>query len=172
MSFVWTLIDAFLFTEIIIVLLLVLPIASPTKWNRFFKSKILAMLAQQAQIYIFVIIGVLVLFILEAIKEMTKFSREEIGEEAQLDLKMQHSMRLFRAQRNFYISGFAIFLVLIIKRLVTLISQQAHLLAQSEAALKQAESASAAVRNIMDENSEVEKSKEDMCLSKNQLKYF
>ncbi|XP_037818093.1 B-cell receptor-associated protein 31 isoform X1 [Lucilia sericata] len=160
MSFVWTLIDAFLFTEIVIVLLLVLPVASATRWNRFFKSKFLAMLAQQAQIYIFILIGVLVLFLLEAIREMTKFSKQELGEEAQLDMKMQHSMRLFRAQRNFYISGFAIFLVLVIKRLVSLISQQAQLLAQSEASLKQAQSASTAVRNIMSENTKVEKAKE------------
>lgn len=160
MSFVWTLIDAFLFTEIIIVLLLVLPVASPTRWNRFFKSKFLAMLAKQAQLYIFILIGVLVLFLLEAIREMAKYSKEELSEDAQLDLKMQHSMRLFRAQRNFYISGFAIFLVLIIKRLVTLISQQAQLIAQSEASLKQAKSASAAVRTMMNENTEVEKAKE------------
>ncbi|KAI8126255.1 B-cell receptor-associated protein 31 [Lucilia cuprina] len=160
MSFVWTLIDAFLFTEIVIVLLLVLPVASATRWNRFFKSKFLAMLAQQAQIYIFILIGVLVLFLLEAIREITKFSKQELGEEAQLDMKMQHSMRLFRAQRNFYISGFAIFLVLVIKRLISLISQQAQLLAQSEASLKQAQSASTAVRNIMNENTKVEKAKE------------
>lgn len=160
MSFIWTLIDAFLFTEIIVVLLLVLPVASPTRWNRFFKSKFLAMLAQQAQLYIFMLIGVLVLFLLEAIREMAKYSKEELSEDAQLDLKMQHSMRLFRAQRNFYISGFAIFLVLIIKRLVTLISQQAQLIAQSEASMKQAKSATAAARSMMNENTEVEKAKE------------
>lgn len=160
MSFIWTLIDAFLFTEIIVVLLLVLPVASPTRWNRFFKSKFLAMLAQQAQLYIFMLIGVLVLFLLEAVREMAKYSKEELSEDAQLDLKMQHSMRLFRAQRNFYISGFAIFLVLIIKRLVTLISQQAQLIAQSEASMKQAKSATAAARSMMNENTEVEKAKE------------
>merc|ERR1719347_1821216 len=33
---------------------------------------------------------------------------------------MQMHMRLFRAQRNFYIAGFALFLCLVIKRLVEL----------------------------------------------------
>lgn len=39
----------------------------------------------------------------------------EAGEHAHqhLDAEMQGSMRLFRAQRNFYISGFALFLSLV-----------------------------------------------------------
>lgn len=62
---------------------------------------------------------------------------------------MQHSMRLFRAQRNFYISGFAIFLCMVIRRLVSLITTQAQLLAQSEASMKQAQSATTAARSLM-----------------------
>lgn len=69
--------------------------------------------------------------------------------EAHLQLELQHSMRLFRAQRNFYISGFSIFLTLVIRRLVILISAQAQLLAQSEASLRQAQSASTAARSLL-----------------------
>lgn len=159
MSLVWTLIAGFLYAEIAFVLLLVLPIASPYKWNRFFKSKFLAMLAQQAHLYFFLIMGVLVLFLLDAIREMRKYSHHDHSSDVHLNVEMQHSMRLFRAQRNFYISGFAIFLVLVIRRLVTLISAQANLLAQSEASLKQAQSASAAVKSLMAEKS-TEKAKE------------
>lgn len=64
-------------------------------------------------------------------------------------LETQHSMRLFRAQRNFYISGFSIFLVLVIRRLVILISAQAQLLAQSEASMRQAQSATTAARSLL-----------------------
>lgn len=159
MSLVWTLIAGFLYAEIAVVLLLVLPIASPYKWNRFFKSKFLAMLAKQAHLYFFLIMGVLVLFLLDAIREMRKYSHHDHHTDAHLNVEMQHSMRLFRAQRNFYISGFSIFLVLVIRRLVTLISTQANLLAQSEASLKQAQSASAAVKSLMTEKS-TEKAKE------------
>ena len=67
---------------------------------------------------------------------------------------MQGNMRLFRAQRNFYISGFALFLSLVIRRLVTLISSQAALLAQSEAALRQAQSASTAARSLLAQKGE------------------
>jgi B-cell receptor-associated protein 31 len=100
-------------------------------------------------------LGVLVIFLLEAIREMRKYSSVE--EETTLNLGMQHSMRLFRAQRNFYISGFAIFLALVIRRLIILISEQAQLIANSEASMKQAQSATQAARNLMtDKKPEVE----------------
>ena len=159
MSLVWTLIASFLYAEIFVVLLLVLPVASPYKWNRFFKSKFLAMLQAQAHMYFFLILGVLVLFLLEAIREMRKYSTHETSSDVHLNVEMQHSMRLFRAQRNFYISGFSIFLVLVIRRLVTLISAQANLLAQSEASMKQAQSATAAARSLLQEQN-TEKAKE------------
>lgn len=63
-------------------------------------------------------------------------------------------MRLFRAQRNFYISGFALFLSLVIRRLVLLISTQATLLAQSEAAMRQAESATTTARSLLSQKGE------------------
>lgn len=157
MSLIWTLIATFLYAEIAIVLLLVLPVASPYRWQKFFKSRFLAMLGRQAQMYFYLLLGVLTLFILEAIREMRKYSHHEHDGEVHLNVEMQHSMRLFRAQRNFYISGFSIFLVLVIRRLVTLISAQASLLAQSEASLKQAKSASDAARSLMKQSTETGK---------------
>lgn len=58
-------------------------------------------------------------------------------------------MKLFRAQRNFYISGFALFLSLVIRRLCSLISSLAHMEAQSEAAMKQAASATSTARDLL-----------------------
>lgn len=58
-------------------------------------------------------------------------------------------MRLFRAQRNFYISGFALFLSLVIRRLCSLISSLASMQATSEAALKQAASATTTAKNLL-----------------------
>merc|ERR1719323_2658802 len=66
-----------------------------------------------------------------------------------LDAQMQMHMRLFRAHRNFYIAGFALFLCLVIKRLVSLISANAGLQAEKDAAMKQAESASRAAETFM-----------------------
>lgn len=75
MSLVWTIIATFLYVEIGIVLLFVLPIASPSRWQRFFKSRFLEMISRQASIYFYLLLGVLLLFLLEAIREMRKYSQ-------------------------------------------------------------------------------------------------
>lgn len=61
---------------------------------------------------------------------------------------------MFRAQRNFYISGFALFLSLVIRRLVILISDQANLQAQSEASMRQAQSATTAAKSLLAQKGE------------------
>jgi B-cell receptor-associated protein 31 len=154
MSLQWTIIATFLYVEIGVVLLLVLPVASPKRWNKVFKSRFLKALSSQASMYFFILLAILVLFFLDAVREMRKYSSPETTEatHAHLDAEMQVNMRLFRAQRNFYISGFALFLSLVIRRLVILISQQASLLAHSEAAMRQAESATATAESLLAQN--------------------
>lgn len=150
MSLQWTLIAGFLYAEIFVVLLLVLPIASPRRWQKLFKSRFLQAVTNQASWYFALILFILVLFLCDAIREMRKYSSaEEADKHAHLDAEMQVNMRLFRAQRNFYISGFSLFLSLVIRRLIILISDQAVLLAQSEAALKQAQSATSTAKELM-----------------------
>lgn len=149
MSLQWTIIATFLYAEIAIVCLLALPIASPSKWQKLFRSKFLAYISGQASIYFVILIGVLVLCLLDAIREMQKYSNVESTDHQHLDAEMQGNMRLFRAQRNFYISGFALFLLVVIRRLVQLISELATLLAQSEANFRQAQSASVAARSLL-----------------------
>merc|ERR1739838_642131 len=98
-------------------------------------------------------VAILILFFLDAIREMQKYSAEETQQKvvgmSHLDTQMQMHMRLFRAQRDFYIAGFALFLCLVIKRLVGLISANAGLQAEKDAAMKQAESASRAAETFM-----------------------
>lgn len=134
MSLQWTLIACFLYLEIAVVLLLVLPIASPRRWNTFFKSRFLQGLTNQAGFYFMLLLAILVLFLLDAIREMRKYSNtgkntwkyrvelviyklfsflEHHDGHTHLNMEMQEHMRLFRAQRNFYISGFALFLSLV-----------------------------------------------------------
>ena len=76
-------------------------------------------------------------------------SREAEMEHGHLDSELQFSMKLFRAQRNFYVSGFALFLCLVIRRLVLLIQTQAQLIADKEASIQQAKSASNAAQSLM-----------------------
>ncbi|KYN10174.1 PREDICTED: B-cell receptor-associated protein 31 [Trachymyrmex cornetzi] len=163
MSLQWTLIAGFLYIEVAIVLLLVLPVASPTRWQKFFKSRFLQSLNNQASIYFVVLLGVLVLFLLDAIREMRKYSTslDHTDHHHQLNVEMQENMRLFRAQRNFYISGFALFLSLVIRRLVILISAQASLLAQNEAAMRQAQSATTTARSLLSQRTIGESAQND-----------
>ncbi|TGZ45672.1 B-cell receptor-associated protein 31-like [Temnothorax longispinosus] len=163
MSLQWTLIAGFLYIEVFLVLLLVLPVASPTRWQKLFKSRFLQSINNQASIYFVVLLGVLVLFLLDAIREMRKYSgsMDHADHHHQLNLEMQENMRLFRAQRNFYISGFALFLSLVIRRLVILISTQASLLAQNEAAMRQAQSATTTARSLLSQRTTGESAQND-----------
>ncbi|CAB3244934.1 unnamed protein product [Arctia plantaginis] len=52
---------------------------------------------------------------------------------------MKGNVKLFRAQRNFYITGFAIFLAFVIRRLVTMLIIQDELSMKAEKIIKEAE---------------------------------
>jgi len=149
MSLQWGIVAGFLYFEIAVVVLLLLPFISPQRWLKIFRSRILHSLGAQTQLYFYGLFGLLALLFLDAIREMRKYSNEDYDLNVNPKAEMQAHLKLFRAQRNFYISGFALFFSLIIRKLVTLISIQASLLAQNEAALKQASSASDAARRLM-----------------------
>ncbi|KAJ1527712.1 hypothetical protein ONE63_007671 [Megalurothrips usitatus] len=153
MSLQWSLIAGFLYTELVVVVLLLLPGISPSRWQKVFRSRFLKALSNQASVYFTVLLGVLFLFLLDALREMRKYSGDPANTKHEshqhLDAEMQTNMRLFRAQRNFYISGFALFLCFVVKRLATLISIQAQLTAENSAALQQARSATTTARNMM-----------------------
>ena len=53
-------------------------------------------------------------------------------------------------QKLFFLTGFAGFLCLVINRMVSLISKNATLKAEKEAALKQAEGATRAAQSVLD----------------------
>lgn len=87
----------------------------------------------------------------EMVKYQGDLNTDHMGSR-HVDAELQHSMKLFRAQRNFYIAGFALFLFLVIRRLVTLITELSNLGIQAEAAMKQAKSASDAAKNLMSDD--------------------
>ncbi|XP_050533558.1 B-cell receptor-associated protein 31 [Daktulosphaira vitifoliae] len=170
MSLQWTIIATFLYFEVGVLLLFMIPYMSAQRWNKLFRSRFYQALSAQAQWYFTFLLFVLVLFLLDSIREMRKYSNPELTDAHQhLDHEMQANMRLFRAQRNFYISGIALFLSFVIKRFIALMTLQASLLAQSEASLKQAKSASDAAKSLMSkkdngdgESKELKKLKEEL----------
>lgn len=131
MSLQWTLVAGFLFAEIVIVLLLSFPIISPSKFHKVFKSKVLKAILAQLQKYFGFILFALVLFLCDSIRELRKYSEisaEERDKYTNLDSEMLIQLRLFRAQRNFYVCGFTLVLSVVIRRFITLIEEQAALL--------------------------------------------
>jgi len=168
MSLHWSLIAGFLYLEIAVMFLFLIPFISNKRWSQLFKSRFLKAVENQLVYYFYIVVAILVLFFLDAIREMNKYSENQLQTEAShgthLDTQMQTHMRLFRSQRNFYISGFALFLCLVIKRLVSLITSSAIIEVEREAALKQAVSASRAAESLMQEDkgtSDLEKKLED-----------
>merc|ERR1719237_1757575 len=127
-------------------------------------------LESQLIYYFYVLVAILILFFLDAIREMQKYSAEETQQKtvgmSHLDTQMQMHMRLFRADSNFYIAGFALFLCLVIKRLVGLISANAGLQAEKDAAMKQAESASRAAEMFMKDGGTGESQEGGRCSQK------
>eukprot|EP00091_Calanus_sinicus_P014575 TRINITY_DN32188_c0_g1_i1.p1 TRINITY_DN32188_c0_g1~~TRINITY_DN32188_c0_g1_i1.p1 ORF type:complete len:154 (+),score=48.36 TRINITY_DN32188_c0_g1_i1:140-601(+) len=90
-----------------------------------------------------------------------------------LQLEMQQQMRMFRAQRNFYIVGFALFLSLVIKRLLELILINYSLEVEKEAVVKQAENASKSADSTFcaySKSEEIKKLKEKIENARNETK--
>ncbi|CAL8261282.1 unnamed protein product [Merluccius merluccius] len=75
---------------------------------------------------------ILIVLFLDAVREVHKYSAPE-AQEAQVNPNLfDHlHMKLFRAQRNLYISGFSLFLWLIMRRIVTLVNQIAVAMADN-----------------------------------------
>jgi B-cell receptor-associated protein 31 len=153
MSLQWGLVAGFLYVEIAVLIILLLPGISPQRWLKIFRSRILHSLGVQTQLYFYGLFGLLCLLFLDAIREMRKYSNEEFDLNINPKAEMQAHMKLFRAQRNFYISGFALLLSLIIRRIATLLSNQGSLLAQNEAVMRQATSATDAAQKLLNEKS-------------------
>jgi len=152
MSLQWTLVATFLYTEIAVVIILLLPFISPTRWNSIFQSNAIKTFKSTSHYYFRFSVGILFLLFVDAIRSVRHYTaplETDKGHHEGPLAEMQYHMKLFRGQRNLYICGFALFLVFVIRRLVVLLAEQANLIAQKEAALKQAKSASDAAQSLM-----------------------
>lgn len=96
----------------------------------------------------FTMIIILIVLFFDAVREVRKYSAKDVGTDAKLQPTMYDHlhMKLFRAQRNLYISGFAVFLWLVMKRVITLISQLASMSDSTAALQAQADSANQAAK--------------------------
>ncbi|VDN58761.1 unnamed protein product [Dracunculus medinensis] len=159
MTLQWFAVALILYIEVGLVFLLLLPWIRPSLWKKFFKSRLVLAFARFGNVYFISILCVLLLLFADAVREVRKYAGE-----AALEASIRHTadaenaihMRLFRAQRNLYVSGFALLLFLVIKRLSALLSRCAQLEVAAEAAMKQAESASKTARTLLNNDREKE----------------
>ncbi|XP_077552319.1 uncharacterized protein LOC144166677 [Haemaphysalis longicornis] len=158
MGIQWTLAAGFLYAEIAVAILLMIPYISPKAWNKLFQSGLVKCLGTHGESYFKLITVVLGLVFFDSLREMLKYSAQR--SEAKLkhhghgNVYMQLSIQMFRSQRNVYIAGFSLILWLVIHKLVILIRDQAVLLAVSEAATAQARRAPEASQSPLKKTSE------------------
>lgn len=118
-----------------------------------------------AGLYFSIILFVLILFFGDSIREMIKYKQVlDINKEGNNHNPYAASVELvkeLRAQRNFHICGTALFLWFVIKRLVALISDSARFIAESEASKKQAQSATRAADELLNQSLKQQKLKKN-----------
>uniref|UniRef100_A0A8D0FJR1 Endoplasmic reticulum transmembrane protein n=1 Tax=Strix occidentalis caurina TaxID=311401 RepID=A0A8D0FJR1_STROC len=130
----------------------------PPRWQKIFKSRLVGLAVAYGNTVFVVLIVILVLLLFDALRETRKYDvTERVALQSSPGALEHFHMKLFRAQRNLYLAGFALLLSFLLRRLVTLISQQAVLGASSEAFRKQAEGASQAARRYMEDNDALRK---------------
>ncbi|XP_040894056.1 B-cell receptor-associated protein 29-like [Toxotes jaculatrix] len=148
MTLQWTAVAFFLYGEIAVNLILCIPFISAQRWRLVFSWRIWNWLSPYWNKCFFTMIMVLIVLFLDAVREVQKYSGPEPMQDAKVNPNLYDHvhMKLFRAQRNLYISGFSLFLWLVMRRVVTLLNQvavtfenSAGLQAQMDSAVKAAE---------------------------------
>lgn len=160
MSFQWQFVAAILYIEIAVALLLCVPFISSKWWSAFFKSGLAKAVASRSSTVFYVLGSILGLFFFDAWKDVKKYAHEIDTHEHPAALN-QHLMYKFRAQRNLYISGFALFLWIVISRLAGLLADKARVKAEAAAAKAQAQSASRTAELLIDEQKKKEEEGEE-----------
>ncbi|KAF6767929.1 hypothetical protein AHF37_11375 [Paragonimus kellicotti] len=155
----WHLTAGFLYAEMFTVFLFMLPLFSSRTWSRFFKIGWVQKVAEFSHYYFNFFLVLLGMVLVEALRQvMNQRSAYETLKSHPSDLRPETEslflMRMFRAQRNLYIAGFALFMWFVFRRLVRLISEHAQMAASQEASLKQAASATAAAERMLNTSGE------------------
>ncbi|KAF3855018.1 hypothetical protein F7725_023073, partial [Dissostichus mawsoni] len=154
MTLQWTAVAFFLYAEIALNLILCIPFISARRWRSVFSWRIWNWLIPYWNKCFFTMIMVLIVLFLDAVREVQKYS----GAEPMHDVKINPNlfdnvhMKLFRGQRNLYISGFSLFLWLIMRRTVTLLNQVAVTVENSAGLQAQMDSAVKAAKQHQDDN--------------------
>ncbi|XP_027587731.1 B-cell receptor-associated protein 29 [Pipra filicauda] len=155
MTFQWTAVAGFLYGEIAVILVLCLPFISPLRWQKIFMIPLWSKMAVFWNKMFLTIIVLLIVLFLDAVREVRKYSSVHVNEKAANinSSAFDHiQMKLFRSQRNLYLSGFSLFLWLVLRRTVTLLTQLAKEMVSHAALETQVNDATEAAKKYMAEN--------------------
>ncbi|XP_066030179.1 B-cell receptor-associated protein 31-like [Pocillopora verrucosa] len=116
MTVQWALAALFLYAEIIVLLLFCFPYISTERWNQIFKSRIVATWFSSGSYYFKVVVLAMVLLLADSIRQIIKYNKLVSSSPGDLrnnpQAEVTAKMNLFHAQRNLYISGFSLFLLM------------------------------------------------------------
>uniref|UniRef100_UPI002021DA6C tRNA-dihydrouridine(20a/20b) synthase [NAD(P)+]-like n=1 Tax=Myodes glareolus TaxID=447135 RepID=UPI002021DA6C len=131
------------------------PIVLLHRWQKIFSFSVWGKIASFWNKAFLAIIVLLIVLFLDAVREVRKYSSTQVTEKnsASRPGAYEHTqMKLFRSQRNLYISGFSLFFWLVLRRLVTLITQLAKEITNKGVLKTQAENTNKAAKKFMEEN--------------------
>ncbi|XP_036774878.1 B-cell receptor-associated protein 29 isoform X1 [Manis pentadactyla] len=155
MTFQWAAVAAFLYAEIGLILLFCLPFIPPQRWQKIFSFTVWGKIATFWNKAFLTIIVLLIVLFLDAVREVRKYSSTPAIERSSTNRPGAYEhvqMKLFRSQRNLYISGFSLFFWLVLRRLLSLITQLAKELSIKGVFKTEAESTNEAAKKFMEEN--------------------
>ncbi|KFP00264.1 B-cell receptor-associated protein 29, partial [Calypte anna] len=143
MTFQWMAVATVLYGEIAVLLVLCLPFISPLRWQKIFMIPLWnKMAAFWNKIFLTIIVLLIVLF-LDAFREVRKYSSLQVNE---------------KTAKNLYLSGFSLFLWLVLRRTVTLLTQLAKGMTSHAALETQVNDATEAAKKYMAENEKLRES--------------
>uniref|UniRef100_A0A914UVF0 Endoplasmic reticulum transmembrane protein n=1 Tax=Plectus sambesii TaxID=2011161 RepID=A0A914UVF0_9BILA len=135
----WSALTAILIVEIFFVILLLIPWISPKVWHAFFHSELVQRIVhwKYFEAGLRIVAAGLVLFLCDAIRSIYVYGQTKDVQAASpimstADKDALINMRVYQAERNFFIVGFDLFFGIILKRLITLICLEAELIAEAD----------------------------------------
>lgn len=160
MTIQWVAVATFLYAEIGLILLFCVPFISPQRWQKILSFNVWGRIATFWNKAFLTIIVLLIVLFLDAVREVRKYSCAHSVEKISTTRTSAYEhtqMKLFRSQRNLYISGFSLFFWLVLRRLVTLITQLAKELSNRGVLKTQAENTNKAAKKFMEENEKLKR---------------
>lgn len=113
-----------LFIEVVLLTLFCIPCITPSTWKMICQNQLVIAIQNNFRVYSTIVLGFLAILLMDSIREILKYgSSNESMDEMPLGWAQNDALvhsRLFRAQRNFYITGATIFMFFVIKRMAEL----------------------------------------------------